>query len=278
MKGLKTVFKENKAFTVYTILVIALFVIVIIAPYITPQDPFKQTLINAYQAPSAQHWFGTDMYGRDILSRIIYGTRVTVSAALIIVVISLILGLILGMIAGFFGGIVDAVIMRICDIMISFPDLILAMAIAGILGASFGNAILAIVAVSWTKYARLSRSLVLKIKHRDYISAARVTGSGNSHIMMAYMMPNTIPTMIVTAANDIGTTMMGLSGLSFLGVGIQAPTPEWGAMISEGRQFIQQYPWMIIFPGIAIMIVVIILNMWSDNLRDVMDPRRNTAS
>ena len=272
MKKLLSVFKENKLFAVFTILVIALLVIAVLAPYITPQDPLAQTLRDAYQAPSAAHWLGTDMYGRDIFSRILYGTRVTLTSALAIVVVSLVIGVLLGMIAGYAGGIIDAVIMRICDIMISFPGLILAMAIAGILGASFGNAILSLVAVSWTKYARLPRSLVLKIKHRDYISAARVTGSSDAHILGAYMFPNTIPTMIVTAANDIGTTMMGLSGLSFLGVGITPPTPEGGAMLSEGRQFIQQYPWMIIFPGIAILICVVVFNLWSDQLRDVLDP------
>ena len=277
MKKIAAVFRENPAFALYTVLVAVLLLTAAAAPYITPQDPLAQTLTDAYQAPSAAHLCGTDMYGRDIFSRIIYGTRVTLTSALLIVIISLVLGLFLGIIAGFAGGRTDAVIMRICDIMISFPGLILAMAVAGILGASFGNAVLAMVAVSWTKYARLSRSLALKIKHRDYISAARVTGSSGAHILFSYMLPNTIPTMIVTAANDIGTTMMGLSGLSFLGVGITPPTPEWGAMLSEGRQFIQLYPWMIIFPGIAILICVVIFNLWSDRLRDVLDPMRASA-
>ncbi len=277
MKKLCEILRDNKAFTVFTVLVIALLVLALIAPLISPQDPLAQTLRDAYQGPSAAHWFGTDMYGRDIFSRILCGTRVTLTSALLIVVVSLAIGLILGMVAGYAGGVIDAIIMRICDIMISFPGLILAMAIAGILGASFGNAILSLVAVSWTKYARLSRSLVLKIKHRDYISAARVTGSSDAHILGAYMFPNTIPTMIVTAANDIGTTMMGLSGLSFLGVGITPPTPEWGAMLSEGRQFIQQYPWMIIFPGIAILVCVVIFNLWSDQLRDVLDPSQASS-
>lgn len=277
MKKLMNVFKENRLFAIFTVLVIALLVFAILSPIIAPYDPLAQTLRDAYQGPSAVHWFGTDMYGRDIFSRIICGSRYTLTSALLIVIVSLVIGVLLGLISGYMGGAVDVVIMRICDIMISFPGLILAMAIAGILGASFGNAVLAMVAVSWTKYARLARSLVLKIKHRDFISAARVTGSSDAHILGAYMFPNTIPTMIVTAANDIGTTMMGLSGLSFLGVGITPPTPEWGAMLSEGRQFIQQYPWMIIFPGIAILVCVVIFNLWSDQLRDVLDPAKQNS-
>lgn len=272
MKNLINTFKYNKKFTAYTIFVFLLLILGIIGPYITPQDAYKQTLVEAYQAPSANHWCGTDQYGRDIFSRIIAGTRVTLYSALLIVLISLVIGVFLGLIAGYAGGIIDSIIMRFCDIMISFPDLILAMAIASILGAGFFNAIIAICAVSWTKYARLARSLALKIKYRDFIYAAEVAGSNKLQIMVRYLLPNTIPTMIVTAANDIGTTMMGLSGLSFLGIGIVPPTPEWGAMLSEGRQFIQTYPWMIILPGIAILICVAVFNLWSDKLRDVLDP------
>lgn len=272
MSKIMNTFKSNKKFTLYTIFVVILLIIGIIGPYITPHDVYKQVLIDAYQAPSSVHWCGTDQYGRDIFSRIIAGTRVTLYSALLIVLISLILGVFLGLIAGYAGGLIDSIIMRFCDIMISFPDLILAMAIASILGAGFLNAIIAICAVSWTKYARLARSLALKIKYRDFIYAAEVAGSNKIQIMIRYLLPNTIPTMIVTAANDIGTTMMGLSGLSFLGIGIVPPTPEWGAMLNEGRIFIQTYPWMIMLPGVAILICVAAFNLWSDKLRDVLDP------
>lgn len=272
MSKIMNEFKENKRFIIYSILVLILLVIGIIGPYITPYDAYKQVLLDAYQAPSSLHWCGTDMYGRDIFSRIIAGTRVTLYSALLIVLISLVIGVFLGLIAGYVGGFVDSVIMRFCDIMISFPDLILAMAIASILGAGFTNAIIAICAVSWTKYARLARSLALKIKYRDFIYAAEVAGSNRIQIMVRYLLPNTIPTMIVTAANDIGTTMMGLSGLSFLGIGIVPPTPEWGAMLNEGRKFIQTYPWMVLLPGVAILICVAVFNLWSDKLRDVLDP------
>ena len=272
MKKIIDLFKTKRSFCVLTVFVFLILVLGIVGPYITPKDPYEQKLKDAFLAPSVSNICGTDQYGRDILSRIIAGTRVTLYSALLIVIISLVIGVFLGLIAGYAGGISDSIIMRFCDIMISFPDLILAMAIASILGAGFGNAIFAITTVSWTKYARLARSLALKIKYRDFIYAAKVSGSGKINIMVRYLLPNSIPTMIVTAANDIGTTMMALSGLSFLGIGIVPPTPEWGAMLSEGRSFIQTYPWMIIFPGIAILICVAVFNIWSDKLRDVLEP------
>jgi peptide/nickel transport system permease protein/nickel transport system permease protein len=200
------------------------------------------------------------------------GTRAPLSTALILGAAAMGSGGLLGIIAGFAGGVVDAVIMRVCDTMLSFPDLILAIAIAGILGPSFVNAIIAILAVSWTKYARLARSMVLKIKQRDYIAAARTTGSRTRHILFTYMVPNALPTLLTTAVLDIGPTILGISGLSFLGFGIQPPTPEWGYMLSEGRSYMQTYPWLMIFPGLAIFITVVAFNLLGDSVRDVLDP------
>ena len=163
--------------------------------------------------------------------------------------------------------------MRIADIMVSFPGLVLAMAVAGILGASIRNAIIAISAVTWPKYARLARSLVLKIRDRDYVSAAVVTGSKTGYILTKYMLPNALPTLIITAATDIGGLMLELAGLSFLGFGAVSPTPEWGLMLSEGRAYMQTAPWLMVFPGLAIFVTVVIFNMLGDSLRDILDPR-----
>lgn len=273
MKKVLSFLKKNKKFTVFFLMALALVVIAIFAPAVAPYDPYESSLIEAYQGPSSVHHFGTDTLGRDILSRVIFGTRISISSALILVSLSLLIGSFLGLLAGYFGGAVDAVIMRICDMMIAFPDLILAIAIAGILGASLINGIIAILAVSWTKYARLSRSMVLKIKNRDYISAARVTGSKDGHILSWYMVPNALPTLVITAATDIGTMMLSLASLSFLGFGVRPPAPEWGYMLSEGRLYIQTYPWMMLYPGMAIFITVVVFNLLGDSIRDILDPR-----
>ena len=191
----------------------------------------------------------------------------------ILVAIIVVVGTALGIIAGYFGGVVDAVIMRLSDMMISFPGMVLAIAVAGILGANIKNAVVAIAIVSWTKYARLARSLVLKIKNRDYIAAAKVTGSKTGYILWKYMLPNALPTIVITGATDIGSMMLEIAGLSFLGFGAQSPTAEWGLMLNEGRAFMTAAPWLMIFPGIAIFITVVVFNLLGDSLRDVLDPR-----
>ena len=272
----KNFFVRNKTFTIFAILAILLILMAIFAPLVTGGiDPTKGSLADAIKAPSAEHIFGTDKMGRDIFARVIYGARVSLVAAFGVVALSFVLGTVLGIISGYFRGIVDAVIMRIADMMVSFPGLVLAMAVAGILGASIGNAIIAVSVVTWPKYARLARSLVLKIRDRDYVAAAVVTGSKTPYILMRYMLPNALPTLIITAATDIGSLMLELAGLSFLGFGATPPTPEWGLMLSEGRAYMQSAPWLMIFPGLAIFITVVIFNMLGDSLRDILDPRTN---
>ena len=216
---------------------------------------------------------GPDKLGRDIFTRVIYGARTSLVAAFSVVILIFVLGTVLGVLAGYFGGWADAVIMRIADLMVSFPGMVFAMAIAGVLGASIKNAVIAVALVSWTKYARLARSLVLKIRNRDYVAAAVITGSRTLYILRKYMIPNVIPTLVITAATDIGGMMLELAGLSFLGFGAKAPTPEWGLMLNEGRQYIQNASWMMIFPGAAIFIVVVVFNLLGDALRDVLDPK-----
>ena len=265
---------KNKSFCFFFFFAFLIVLIAIFAPVITGGvSPSEAVLADALQPPSAEHIFGTDKLGRDIFTRVIYGARTSLTAAFSVVILIFILGTILGVLAGYFGGWVDAVIMRIADLMVSFPGMVFAMAIAGIMGASIKNAVIAVALVSWTKYARLARSLVLKVRNRDYVAAAVVTGSKTSYILRKYMVPNVIPTLVITGATDIGGMMLELAGLSFLGFGAKAPTPEWGLMLNEGRQFIQNASWMMIFPGAAIFIVVVVFNLLGDALRDVLDPK-----
>lgn len=268
-------FKENKAFRITSLLVFLLILITVLAPVIAPYNPLEAVMRDANAAPSAAHLFGTDKLGRDVLSRILYGASYSLTSVLFLVFLIFVVGTFLGVIAGYFGGIVDTVIMRFADMMISFPGVILAIAIAGILGGSLVNAMIAMLCVTWTKYARLSRSMVLKIKKSDFVDAAIVSGGSAPHILWVHILPNILPLMVITAAADIGAMMMELAGLSFLGFGSQPPAPEWGLMLNEGRQQLQTAPWLMIFPGLAIFITVVVFNLWGDSLRDVLDPRQD---
>ena len=275
MENLIKGFKENKAFRLSSILVFLLLAITVLTPFIAPYDPLDAIMREANSAPSAAHLFGTDKLGRDVLSRILYGASYSLTSVLGLVAVIFVVGTTLGVIAGYFGGAVDVVIMRIADMMISFPGVILAIAIAGILGGSLINAMIAMLCVTWTKYARLARSMVLKIKKRDFVDAAVVSGGSALHILWVHILPNILPLMIITAAADIGAMMMDLAGLSFLGFGSQPPAPEWGLMLNEGRQQLQTAPWLMFFPGLAIFITVVVFNLWGDSLRDVLDPRQD---
>lgn len=270
----KNIFLENKTFLIFGILAIMIALTAIFAPVITRGvDQADGDLLDAVLPPSSLHIFGTDKMGRDIFTRVIYGARISLTAAFSVVIIVAVIGTFLGVLCGYFGGMLDAAIMRIADMMIAFPGLVLAMAVAGILGASIRNAVIAISIVTWPKYARLARSLVMKIRNRDYVAAAVVTGSKTPYILWRYMLPNTLPTMIITAATDIGSMMLELAALSFLGMGATSPAAEWGLMLSEGRAYMQSAPWLMIFPGLAIFITVVVFNMLGDSLRDILDPK-----
>lgn len=266
-------FKTNRAFAVTSVLVLCLLLIAIAAPGIAPYDPTHAAMKDAFLEPGAQHLFGTDKLGRDCFSRVLYGARASLTGVLVLVASVFVVGTTMGVVSGYFGGKVDMVIMRISDMMISFPGMILAIAIAGIMGGSLVNAVFALTIVSWTKYARLSRSMVLKVKRRDFVEAAIVNGGTPGHILWVHILPNILPMMVITAAADIGALMMELAGLSFLGFGSQPPAPEWGLMLNEGRQQLQTAPWLMFFPGLAIFVTVVVFNLWGDNLRDVLDPR-----
>lgn len=266
-------FKTNRAFAVTSVLVLCLLLIAIAAPVIAPYDPTHAAMKDAFLEPGAQHLFGTDKLGRDCFSRVLYGARASLTGVLVLVASVFVVGTTMGVVSGYFGGKVDMVIMRISDMMISFPGMILAIAIAGIMGGSLVNAVFALTIVSWSKYARLSRSMVLKVKRRDFVEAAIVNGGTPGHILWVHILPNILPMMVITAAADIGALMMELAGLSFLGFGSQPPAPEWGLMLNEGRQQLQTAPWLMFFPGLAIFVTVVVFNLWGDNLRDVLDPR-----
>lgn len=264
---------KNKMYYTLLTLVILVFLIAIFAPYITPYDPYQADFYNTGLKPSLKHLFGTDELGRDLFSRVILGARTTVFSALIIIIVSSVIGVSLGLIAGFYGKVIDAVIMRFVDVMLSFPNLIIALAIIGIVGMGILPAIISIIAVSWAQYARVTRSLVLKIKTADYVTAAKTNGTKQINIILRHILPNVMPQIIVTAMLDIGGMILMLSALSFLGFGIQPPTPEWGYMLSEGRKAFLSSPWLLYAPGLAILITVIIFNLYGDLLRDKLDTK-----
>ncbi len=270
----KNRFLQNKTFVVFSVLALCIIFAAIFAPVVTGGvDPLKGSLMDALLPPCKEHIFGTDKMGRDIFTRVIYGARASLTATFGVVALIFLIGSVMGVVSGYFGGVVDAVIMRIADMMLAFPGLVLALAVAGIMGASIKNAIIAIVVVSWTKYARLARSLVLKIRDRDYVAAAIVTGSKAPYMLLRYMLPNALPTLIITAATDVGSMMLELAAMSFLGFGAKPPAPEWGYMLNEGRACMQTAPWLMIFPGLAIFVVVVVFNMLGDSVRDILDPK-----
>lgn len=266
--------KKHKLFSLYTFLVLAVVMVAVFAPWLAPYDPYDANMRNALQDPSSEHLLGTDKLGRDTLSRIIYGTQTSLAMTICLVVLISVVGTVVGVLSGYFGGKVETVLMRLADMMLSFPGVVLAIAIAGILGGNIINAIMALVVVSWAKYARLVRSLVVKLRHADFIAAAELSGTSTTNILWRHILPNILPMIVITGAMDIGTMMMEIAGLSFLGFGAQPPTPEWGLMLNEGRQYIQTAPWLMIYPGLAIFIVVAIFNLWGDSLRDLLDPRK----
>ena len=268
--------RTKRMFIIFSILAAALLICSIIAPLLCPNDPYAQDLNKSLQPPSAEHWFGTDRYGRDLFSRVIIGSQTSIYSTLILVAFMTVVGTVLGILAGLYGGILDAIIMRISDIFLAFPGLVFALAVAGALGGGVQNAIIALAAVGWPKFARLARSQTLAQKKQQYMDAARLSGNGTFKIIIRHLLPNIIGPIIVTAVLDIGTSMMEIAGLSYLGLGAMPPVAEWGSMMSGAREFIQTAPWVAFAPGIAIFISVVIFNMFGDTVRDYFDPRQRT--
>ena len=267
--------RTKRMFIIFSILAAALLICSIIAPLLCPYDPYAQDLASALQPPSLQHPMGTDTDGRDMLSRVISGARASIFSTFILVAVISVLGTAVGVCCGYFGGAADAVMMRISDVCLAFPGLVFAMAIAAILGGGIQNAVIALAVVSWPKYSRIARGQTLALKEEPYIHAAILAGDSSGQIMLRHILPNMLGPVLVTAMLDIGTMMMELAGLSFLGLGAQIPMAEWGSMMSSGRSMIQTYPWVVLSPGIAIFISVAIFNLLGDTVRDYLDPKNS---
>jgi len=245
----------------------------IFAPWIAPCSPFEQDLYNGLAGPGPGHWLGQDRLGRDILSRIIYGSRISLTVGFITVGISVTVGALVGTTAGYLGGKVDEVIMRVCDIFLAFPGILLAIAVMAVLGPSFTNVVVALSIMGWTGFARLARGQTLSLREREFVTAAVAMGAPPARIILRHIIPNLAAPLTVEATFAVAAAVVGEAGLSFLGLGAQPPTPSWGAMLAEGRQFILVAPSLTVWPGLAIMLTVLGINFLGDSLRDRLDPK-----
>ncbi|HEX3031170.1 MAG TPA: nickel transporter permease [Bacillota bacterium] len=265
---------RSKSSVVGLVLVAVFLLVAVFAPLLAPYDPINDSdLVKRLEAPSGEHIMGRDSQGRDVLSRIVYGARISVQVGVISVSFALVLGVALGAVSGYFGKWVDGFIMRVMDILLAFPSVLLAIAITAVLGPELKNAMIAIGIVNTPHFARIVRSTVLSVKATEYIEAARAVGASDLRIILRHVLPNCLAPIIVQTTLSVGTAILDAAALSFLGLGAQPPTPEWGAMLSDGRSYIQKAPHVMIFPGIAIMMVVLGFNLLGDGLRDALDPR-----
>jgi peptide/nickel transport system permease protein len=266
--------KKNKIAIIGLIIIISLAFIALFAPFIAPHDPIEQNLEKRLFPPCREYPMGTDDLGRCLLSRIIYGARVSLQLGVIVVGIITVIGVTLGLISGYYGGIIDEIIMRLVDVVLAFPGIILALAVAGALGPGLFNVMLALAIVGWTGLARVVRGSVLSVKEKEFVESARSLGCSDLHIMTRHILPNVMAPVIVLATLDMAFIILAAAGLSFLGLGAQPPTPEWGSMLNSGRAFMRTAPHLTTFPGLAIMIAVLAFNFLGDGLRDALDPRQ----
>ncbi|MED4584019.1 nickel transporter permease [Brevibacillus choshinensis] len=266
-------FRKNKRALVGFWMVVVFVSIAVFAQAIAPYDPIEQDMNVILQSPSADHPFGTDEYGRDIMSRIIYGSQISLMIGIVGVLISVVVGVGLGTISGYFGGRTDMFIMRIMDIFMAFPSFLLALAIVSVLGPGMVNVMIAIGIFSVPTFARISRSAVISVKNKEFIEAAKSMGASHARVIFKHVLPNSVAPIIVLSTMRIATAILTASGLSFLGMGAQPPTPEWGAMLSTGREYLRTAPHVSTIPGLAIMFMVLAFNMLGDGLRDALDPK-----
>jgi peptide/nickel transport system permease protein len=252
-------------------------VLALIAPLLAPHDPLATNFAKVLQPSSPEYPLGTDQLGRCVLSRLLYGARTSLLLTFMMIGIVFSLGAAVGVVAGFLRGLVDTMLMRLCDTLMAFPGLIFAIAVVGMLGPGLFNTVVALSVVWWAKYARMARSLVISLQQKEFVTAAAFSGARKIQIISRTILPNMLPPLIVMAMMDVGGMMLSISGLSFLGLGAQPPDPEWGAMLNEGRRYLQTAPWLLIYPGLAIFSTVIIFNLLGDSLRDVLDPKKNTV-
>jgi peptide/nickel transport system permease protein len=267
-------FRRNRLAMIGLLISVALVLMAVFAPLLAPYDPITQTLAERLQPPGTPgHWMGTDDFGRDIWTRILYGSRITLYIVLLVILTAPVAGLIIGTVAGYFGGWVDEVLMRITDIFLAFPKLILALALVAVLGPGMVNAVLAIALTSWPPYARVARAETLTVRNSDYIAAVKLQGAGAMRVVWGHVMPMCLPSVIIRVTLDMAGVILTAAGLGFLGLGVQPPMPEWGLMISAGRKFLFEQWWVATMPGLAIFIVSLGFNLLGDGLRDVLDPR-----
>ena len=268
---------NNKTALICMFIITTMIILGILAPYIAPFDPNKVRIVRKYAAISSDHWLGCDHLGRDIFSRLLYGIRSTLFLSLLTMIITIIVGSVIGLISGYQRGKLDECIMRLCDIMLSFPSQVMILAIVGVLGVGIENVIIANIVVKWAWYSRMIRSSVIKYSRKNYILFSRAIGAPHSFIICRHLLPNIMSELVVLATLDTGWVILNISALSFIGLGVQAPTAEWGLMLSEAKNVMTQHPMQMVFPGITILIVVAAFNMLGDCLRDILDPKEKTA-
>jgi peptide/nickel transport system permease protein len=266
-------FVRSRTGVVGAVVLLIVVLAAIFAFKVAPYSPTRQDFRVEYQPPSAAHLMGTDEFGRDVLSRVIWGAQTSLEAGAIAASIALLTGLALGMVAAYYGGGADSIIMRVMDVILAFPYILLAIAIVAILGPGLLNAMIAIAIVYVPYYARVVRGSVLSVRGRDYVEAARALGAGDARVMLQHVLPNTLAPLIVQTTLNIGSAIIDTAGLSFLGLGTQPPTPDWGNMLSAGRSYVIDSPWIATFPGLAILVTVLAFNLMGDALRDAFDPR-----
>ncbi|MBA0216531.1 ABC transporter permease [Pectobacterium brasiliense] len=264
---------RNPLTAIGSAIVLMLVLVAIFAPWIATHDPLVQDLANALQAPSAAHYFGTDEFGRDVFSRLVYGSRITLYIVALVSVTVGPIGLALGVISGYYGGIVDTILMRITDIFISFPSLVLALAFVAALGPGLDHVVIAITLTAWPPIARLARAETLSLRHADFVSAVKLQGASSIRILLHHIVPLCLPSVIIRITMNMAGIILTAAGLGFLGLGAQPPDPEWGAMISAGRRYMMECWWLVTIPGLAILINSLAFNFLGDGLRDILDPR-----
>ena len=266
-------FRRNPGAWVGLVIVLGLIALAVFAPWIADRPPDAQNLRMRLRPPSLEHPFGTDEFGRSILARVVYGARVSLLTGVVPVALALLLGSAIGLVAGFFRGRLDNALMRVMDVLLAFPSLLLALAVVGTLGPGLVNAVIAIAVVDVPQYARLVRSVVLGTREEEYVQAARALGAGNGRLMFRHVLPSAIGPIVVQATLGVGFAILAIAGLSFLGLGVQPPTSDWGEMLARGRRFLPDATWLMIFPGLAVSLTVLGFNLLGDGLRDALDPR-----
>lgn len=268
IRRIRQIFISQKIIPICSIILGILFFIAIFAPWIAPNDPIAVNIVNKLQPPSWEYPLGTDQLGRCNLSRILYGARISLGFAILIFISSILIGLIVGTFSGYKGGWIDHVLMRFCDGVMAFPNLILVLGLVGIFGPGLTQVIIAIMLVQWVYYARMFRGMVLSLKEQNFIAAAKVSGSSQWKIIKNHIVPNVLPPLVVMGTLEMGWAIMDISAMSFLGLGVQAPTPEWGAMIHEGKSYIRTNPELMLYPGLFIMIVIVTFNLLGEALSE----------